>query len=349
VRKLFEAIAENCSEPMFSSATYGEHCVCIGDFVVPLSGGSARIAETRVRARVLAAQQLNASSTTRFLELSNERSRVVRGIIDNMIANHHHAYVLITSTLSPLTTNQRQQLFESIAPDFNKTLAVRYTEVMRTSPSEQSSRPGEVFLTDQDLVDGTAEFVVNAISAGADGAFRSAHEGNARLTVDPHPGLDVPVPVPASASEHGPFDGACSSLGSIYALEHVVGLAGGTYGRLEHGRAGAHRASLHWKMTGELLPQWPAAARPLLQLVSSNSRSDGAWERLIAIGKNVEIEDDDIIVAFSGLPVQLEVHKKGARNIRRKQPAMWRVITWRSDRRVSFAMRQGSPLIPLGV
>ena len=349
VRKLFEGIAKHCSESLFSTAVYGKHCVCVGDYVVPLKGGSARMAETRVSARVRAVQQMGASPTTRFMELSNERSRVVRGIVDNIIANHHHAYVLITSTLSPLSADQRQQLFESIAPDFNKALALRYTDVMRTNRSEEMARPGEVFLTDQDLVDGTAEFVVNAISAGADSAFRSVHQGDARLIVDPHPGLDVRVQVPASVSERSHLEGACASLGSIYALEHVVGLAGGVYGRLEHGRAGAHRASLHWKMTGQLLPDWPAAARPLLQRLASKNKSDGAWERLVAIGRNVDITDDDIVVAFSGLPVQLELHKHGTKSVRRKSPAVWLIITWRSDRGVSFALRHGSPLIPLTV
>jgi len=47
--------------------------------------------------------------------------------------------------------------------------------------------------------------------------------------------------------------------------------------------------------------------------------------------------------------VQLELHKHGTKSVRRKSPAVWLIITWRSDRGVSFALRHGSPLIPLTV
>jgi hypothetical protein len=353
VRELFDTIKQTCSVETFAQAVYGRHCVRVGDAVVPLQGGAACLAEHEVRARVLAISKTSESMSTSETRALGKRARIVRGVLDRIVSENDLAYVALASPLSPLTSQQKQAVFESILGRYNMVndkdavLNLKYTEIFQANSDDLRPRPGEVFVTDEDIADGSAEFALGIVSSGADGAFNAARVVP-DLTVRDPVGLDETVPVPDAVVGWDTMVGKTSSSGSLEAVSFVIGLAGGAYAKAQHGRRAAHRALLNWHMTGQLDPGWPGEAKPLLQRALTHDHRAPSWKKLVLLGQSVEPTDEDIAVAFANVPVQLELIRNGGKVVSsRRQAAPWKVIVWRAeDGRAAFATRRGSALIP---
>ena len=346
VRKLFGRLAEQCSERAFASASFRTHSVRVGDAIVPLRGGELCLSSAKVLSRVLATQKTSVYADTKGTRDLEERSRVVRGLADHIIANDHHSYIALTSPLSPLTSSQKQALFEAITVSYGKGSGLKYTDVAHQRGDDAFARPGELFMSDEDLVDGSAEFVIDLVSSGSDGTFQSVRAA-ADFTIVDHQGLDTAVAVPSTVVCAEPLQGMTSSAGSLQAISYVVGLAGGVYGAAEHGRSVAQKALLHWRMTGELDSTWPEAARPLLQRAATPQNKDVAWGKLVAIAQSLEPTNADMAVAFANVPVQLEIHRAGIVESNARSTAPWRVCAWRTrSEDIAFATAKGMPLLP---
>lgn len=345
-RGLFKALADATLSDVYQNAAFGRHCVRVGEFTVPLHGGTTCMVESHVRVRATLATMAKRSRSTPGTDALESRARSLREVTDHILTNNEHAYVALTSPLSPLTPNQKQALFESVLPSQNDG-DFSYTDLYLPAVTEYPlTRDGEVLLTEADFADASAQLILGRLVSGAISAFDT--ERIEVPTDDPiSSGLDETVAVPESIQSGRPgVVGKTSSMGSLHAISAVVGQAGGVYNEQEHGRIVAHRALLQWRMTGELDPRWPEAAKALMQSASVPGKRAVQWKRLTALGAKVDPADEDIVTAFLSVPISLEVHREGDGVNALRRRAAWRVIAWRNgDGRVSFATIDGSPLL----
>lgn len=342
VSELFNHVASQCDFPELQRAVYGKHCVKVGEFIVPLAGGEACLASFGVRTRALSASLAFETQTTVHIESMHKRDVAVRGAVDHMLKHNDKAYVVLTSPLSPLTSRQKQALFEHLMEGSGTRMQVNYADALASKAQVRRARPGELYLTDDDFITGRADFLLNVAVTGSSSLFKQSLAGR-DSQFEELTGLDEPVNAPHFVPRH--TAGRTSTMGSIDALCFSVAMAGGRFGPEDYGRVVARRALLNWSVSGHLQEGWPEESKPALQRAMGDKQA--AWSALMMIASHIEPTDEDVALAFSGTPVRVEMYNGDGVKIGGQQDAPWKVMVWRTeDGRLAFATKHMTPILP---
>lgn len=341
-KALFEGIAGVSGERMYRDAVFGEHSIHAGDFVIPLRGGEFAAEQASVRARIVTASNRLAPGSTGDVKAYD---MALSDALSKVVSANDSAYTVLTSPLSPLTSQQKQALFTSLLSQHGRDMEIKLTDTIRTRVDEIRTNKDEIYITDQDFADGTAELALGRVASGSDSAFITLNE-IASAAFDGHGVLDMSVEVPRAARDDA-VNGRTSTQGSLNAISFVVALAGGSYTATQHARLLANRALLQWRMNATIPRGWPNSAKPLLQRASDQNRGP-SWSKLMLLAQSIEPSDEDVALAFANVPVELQFVDGQTKRITARSSAPFRVVAWRAadaSERIAFAVRRGSPLL----
>ena len=345
VGTLIRDISKKVRSVQFSDVSINSHCVCVGDFVIPLQGGKACL--SNIASSTGALNLLRASTGQSSLHAYPAYQRLLNAVTDKLMERNDHAFVAISHPLSPLTRVQKQALFEEVLQD-TKLGDIRYSDIMQGQRErEVQARPGELYVTSDDVASGLANLALNRIARGMEGAFASTraviHAATNECELDKH--VDTPI-----ALQHLHVKGLASSQGSIVALACASILMGCMYTPQHHASLVARRAVSHWNMTMAVPTDWPQRLRSVIAKAAQDAtETSPAWQLLKRHALEQPVQVHDLQRAFSIWPASVVVYAHdGSILLKHSVPgSAWRVVAWLdADNDLVFGARGGHIHIP---